>query len=65
MLHDKFGSEVFEKKMLMDNDGQQPIAICHLSDSGDLKKEHWQQLTYKHNSTTVVTKIKEMPQSLF
>ena len=34
----KIGSEVFEKKMLMDNDGQQPIAIGHLSDSGDLKK---------------------------
>ena len=44
MLHTKFGSVVLEKKMLTDDvrwtthdNGRQPIAIGHLSDSGDLK----------------------------
>ena len=32
----KIGPVVLEKKMLTD-DGRQPIAIGHLSDSGDLK----------------------------
>ena len=32
----RIGPAVFEKKMLTD-DGRQPIAIGHLSDSGDLK----------------------------
>ena len=34
----KIGPVVLEKKMLTNDDGRQPIAIGHLSDSGDLKK---------------------------
>ena len=37
MLHTKFG-KVSEEKMLTDDDGRQPIAIGHPSDSGDLIK---------------------------
>ena len=33
----KIGSVVLKKKVLTDDDGRQPIAICHPSDSGDLK----------------------------
>ena len=38
MLHTKFksGPGVSEEKMLTDDDGRQPIAIGHLSDSGNL-----------------------------
>ena len=34
----KIGPVVFEKKMLTDDNGRQPIAIGHLSDSSDLIK---------------------------
>ena len=34
----RIGPVVFEKKMLTDDDGRQPMVIGHLSDSGDLKK---------------------------
>ena len=40
MLHTnlvKIGLVVLERKMLTDDDGRQPTAIGHLSDSGDLK----------------------------
>ena len=33
----KIGPVILEKKMLTDDDGRQPIAIGHLSDSGELK----------------------------